>query len=239
MTTHFLRTTALLNAVDLATRAPSPDHRRTWRWRVTDTGLHLHAGTNLIGAGAALHYALVSLTAQGWPPVVQRFPDPAAPGHVATIETGTRHEPTTAAVVLASAAITRLTRAGGADGPVREVSPDLLSALVLAAAAYGVAADVLTGPERTAEILLALSIPEADRPTARLATGEAVAAVLLAAESNGVRAGLLEAAGRAVWRGPQVLLRIRSPAAARSWATRAIGAGPETPDRLTEARRSG
>ncbi|GAA2794610.1 hypothetical protein [Crossiella cryophila] len=202
MSTEFPRTSALLNAVELANSAPSPGRRR-WQWRVGESALHLHAETNLIGCGAGLHYAQISLAAQGWSTLVTRFPDPLAPNRLATVEALDQREPTTDAVVLATAALTRLT---ARDGDTRAMSPALLHGLVAVAGGFGVALHALTEPGAGPDTLLALTTVNPDRRAARLATGEAVAAVLLAAETSGVRAELL-GSGRVMWRARELLAR--------------------------------
>jgi hypothetical protein len=41
-----------------------------------------------ISCGAALHHARLALAAAGWTPMVQRFPDPADPDHLARVSLG-------------------------------------------------------------------------------------------------------------------------------------------------------
>lgn len=91
--------TALL----LATRAPSVHNSQPWRWRVDlakpEPRLDLFVESDLqlrnvdpdgrgmmLSCGAALHHCVVALAALGQQVKVHRLPDPASPGHLATIE---------------------------------------------------------------------------------------------------------------------------------------------------------
>ncbi|WP_418001621.1 Acg family FMN-binding oxidoreductase [Mycobacterium sp. PDNC021] len=86
-------------AMALATRAPSVHNTQPWRWRIGAHSMHLYAEQSLhlahtdpdgrdllISCGAALHHAAVALYALGWQPTIHRFPNPAEPDHLASIE---------------------------------------------------------------------------------------------------------------------------------------------------------
>ncbi|MFE5289982.1 Acg family FMN-binding oxidoreductase [Nocardia sp. NPDC056611] len=86
-------------ALALAVRAPSVHNTQPWLWRVGDTTVHLYADDSrrlpytdpdsrelVVSCGAALHHLRVALRAFGWEPVVHRFPNPAEPRHLASVE---------------------------------------------------------------------------------------------------------------------------------------------------------
>jgi nitroreductase len=89
----------LCDAVELACRAPSLHNSQPWHWVAKGPTLHLYADLSRVmtaadpqgreiylSCGAALDHLTVAMAAQGWATVVQRFPDPHAPLHVAAIE---------------------------------------------------------------------------------------------------------------------------------------------------------
>lgn len=99
MPTPPLDAEAIRALLTLATRAPSIDNTQPWRWRVDQSGLHLYADPGLqlaatdpdgrdliVSCGAALNHCVIALAAMGWRAVVHRYPDPADPDHLATIE---------------------------------------------------------------------------------------------------------------------------------------------------------
>jgi nitroreductase len=99
----------------LAARAPSIDNTQPWRWRVDRTSLHLYADADMklsntdpdgrdlmLSCGAVLNHCVVALAARGWRAEVRRLPDPADPGHLATIEVHP-HTPDGADLALAAA----------------------------------------------------------------------------------------------------------------------------------------
>lgn len=89
----------LASVVELACRAPSVHNSQPWRLTAEGGVLRLfvephrvphatdHAGREaLISCGALLDHLRVSAAAAGWHAEVARFPNPNAPGHLATIE---------------------------------------------------------------------------------------------------------------------------------------------------------
>lgn len=115
MTAQFPDPKTVRAALSLAIRAPSVHNSQPWRWMVGDGSLHLYADTSrhlihtdpdrrdlLLSCGASLHHAVVALAALGWQSRITRFPDPADPDHLASIEV-TRREPGELDVVLAAA----------------------------------------------------------------------------------------------------------------------------------------
>ncbi|UKD57469.1 NAD(P)H nitroreductase [Amycolatopsis sp. FU40] len=102
-------------AVGMAVRAPSVHNSQPWRFAVGHRSLHLYADPSrqltqtdpdgrdlMISCGAALHHARIAFAALGWRTEVRRLPNPAEPGHLASIELH-RHEPTLDEVALAAA----------------------------------------------------------------------------------------------------------------------------------------
>lgn len=115
MTAQFPDAETIWTAMSLATRAPSVHNSQPWRWKVGDQSLHLFADTTrhlprtdpdrrdlMVSCGATLHHAVVALAALGWRSKVTRFPDPAEPEHLASIEVS-RREPGDVDVALAAA----------------------------------------------------------------------------------------------------------------------------------------
>ena len=86
-------------ALALAVRAPSVHNSQPWRWRVGDESVHLYADPTrhlpridparrdlMLSCGVALQHFTVALSALGWQSAVHRFPNPADPDHLASIE---------------------------------------------------------------------------------------------------------------------------------------------------------
>lgn len=86
-------------ALALAVRAPSVHNSQPWRWRVGEESVHLHADPTrhlpridparrdlMLSCGVALQHFTVALSALGWGSTVHRFPNPANPDHLASIE---------------------------------------------------------------------------------------------------------------------------------------------------------
>ncbi|WP_147403992.1 NAD(P)H nitroreductase [Nocardia panacis] len=116
MTGAFPQRRALTAALDLAVRAPSVYHRPPWRWRVDSRAVRLHLDPTcmhrdaVIGCGAAMHHLRISLAALGWSTIVDRFPTPADPTHLASLEP-VPHRPTGSELALHGA----ISRRGGDD----------------------------------------------------------------------------------------------------------------------------
>jgi len=87
------------NAVTLACRAPSLHNSQPWRWTLCGSELHLFADRTrvilstdstgrevLLSCGAVLDHLRVAMSAAGWDTIVERFPDPHDPDHVAALK---------------------------------------------------------------------------------------------------------------------------------------------------------
>lgn len=98
MNTHPDRAT-LDAALSLAIRAPSVHNVQPWRWKVGPASLHLYLDADrqlvhtdpdgrdsMVSCGATLNHCIVALAALGWHGKVRRFPNPAEPTYVASIE---------------------------------------------------------------------------------------------------------------------------------------------------------
>ncbi|KAA8964643.1 NAD(P)H nitroreductase [Mycobacterium sp.] len=107
MSAHFPDAETIRANLMLALRAPSVHNTQPWRWVVGDNSLHLYANRSLqlhstdpdgrdmmISCGAALNHCVVAFAASGWQAKVNRFPNPAEPDHLASIELSryTAHE---------------------------------------------------------------------------------------------------------------------------------------------------
>ncbi|MGV0633383.1 nitroreductase family protein [Mycolicibacillus trivialis] len=85
------------DAVALACRAPSLHNSQPWKWVRDHAGLHLFLDPSravytdetgreaLMSCGAALDHLRVALASAGWRAVVQRFPNPNNPHHLASV----------------------------------------------------------------------------------------------------------------------------------------------------------
>jgi nitroreductase len=115
VSTHFPDTETVRAALSLAIRAPSVHNSQPWRWRVGPHSLHLYADLErhlpnadpdrrdlMISCGAALNHCVIALAALGWQSKIHRFPNPADPQHLASIELQ-RRTPAELDVVLAAA----------------------------------------------------------------------------------------------------------------------------------------
>lgn len=87
------------SALSLAGRAPSVHNSQPWQWRLGEDSVHLYAKPDLalphvdpdardlmLSCGATLNHCVVALAAMGWQSKVHRFPNPAVPNHLATLE---------------------------------------------------------------------------------------------------------------------------------------------------------
>jgi hypothetical protein len=94
-----LDTEVIKKAVLLACRAPSVHNSQPWRWVAEDGVLRLFVdrhralpGTDysgrevIISCGAVLNHLCVAMTAAGWHPKIERFPNPNDPDHLASVE---------------------------------------------------------------------------------------------------------------------------------------------------------
>ena len=104
MSAHFPDAETLRSALMLAVRAPSVHNSQPWRWKVGEHSLHLFADRDrqlpqtdpdsrdlMLSCGAALNHCTVALAALGWGSKIHRFPNPADPDHVASIELRRQH----------------------------------------------------------------------------------------------------------------------------------------------------
>jgi nitroreductase len=110
---------ALRVAIDLARYAPSLHNSQPWAWRIVGDVAELSADPRrsvpiadpsgreaMLGCGAALHHARISLVAAGWGTYVTLLPDPARPELLARITLTGKRDPDQAAIRMAGA-ITR------------------------------------------------------------------------------------------------------------------------------------
>lgn len=93
-----VRIETIIDAVDVACRAPSLHNSQPWRWVADGHGVKLYADPDrmvraadstgreaLISCGAVLDHFRVAMAAAGWSVAVERLPDPSDPRHIATI----------------------------------------------------------------------------------------------------------------------------------------------------------
>lgn len=93
----------LAEAARVALHAPSVLNTQPWSWVLGADGLELRADIDrqldvadpagnllLVSCGAALHHARLAIAAQGFTPLVQRFPDPRRPEALARLRVGER-----------------------------------------------------------------------------------------------------------------------------------------------------
>ena len=99
MSVAFPEPDTLRAVLSMAMRAPSVHNSQPWHWRVGPSSLQLYADYSrhlpntdpdrrdmMVSCGAALHHCTVALAALGWQARIRRFPDPADPTHLASIE---------------------------------------------------------------------------------------------------------------------------------------------------------
>lgn len=112
----------VVNAVELACRAPSLHNSQPWRWVIGRTTIELHADRSrvirsadssgreaLIACGAALDHFRVAMAAAGWNTSVETFPDPDRPDHLASVHVCASAPVTPSTRVRADAILTRRT----------------------------------------------------------------------------------------------------------------------------------
>lgn len=98
MATTQIRSELIVDALQVACRAPSLHNTQPWRWVLTDHHVELFADPSrhahstdssgrqaMMSCGAVLHHFQVAMAAAGWRTSVQRFPDPDDPLHLATV----------------------------------------------------------------------------------------------------------------------------------------------------------
>lgn len=99
MATTQIRSELIVDALQVACRAPSLHNTQPWRWVLTDHTVELFADPSrharsadssgrqaVISCGAALHHFRVAMAAAGWHTTVRRFPDSEDRLHLATVE---------------------------------------------------------------------------------------------------------------------------------------------------------
>ncbi|MCX2931305.1 NAD(P)H nitroreductase [Mycobacterium sp. CVI_P3] len=99
MSAHFPDPDTVRAVLTLATQAPSVHNSQPWHWRVGPHSMQLYADPSrhlpntdpdrrdmLISCGAALHHCTVALAALGWQARIRRFPNPAEPDHLASLQ---------------------------------------------------------------------------------------------------------------------------------------------------------
>lgn len=92
-------TATIMDALEVACRAPSLHNSQPWRWVATDCGVDLFADPSrmiraadssgreaLISCGAVLDHFRVAMAAAGWDTCVRRLPDPDDPLHIAGVD---------------------------------------------------------------------------------------------------------------------------------------------------------
>ena len=92
-------TETIVDALEVACRAPSLHNSQPWRWVATDRGVDLFADPGrmmraadssgreaLISCGAVLDHFRVAMAAAGWDTAVRRLPDPDNPLHIAGVD---------------------------------------------------------------------------------------------------------------------------------------------------------
>ncbi len=135
---------SVCSALSLTCRAPSVHNCQPWRWLLAERSLQLFldlsrlpeeldpAGrAQVISCGAALHYVRVAFAALGWRALVHRLPNPAQPGHLASIQFSPRDHVSPEMVALAGVAGQR--RTARCSFRAEPVPPELLTALRAAA----------------------------------------------------------------------------------------------------------
>ncbi len=180
-------------AIALAVRAPSVHNSQPWRWSIGDQTVHLYADPgrrdHILSCGIVLHHFRVAIAALGWQARVHRFPNPADPDLIASIELQPHH-PSEQDIALAAAIPRRRTdRRHFSSWPVPIGHIALMASRVAkeGVALYRAEAvpslDDAVGAD--AAELLVLGTPSDDRMS-QLRAGEGTSAVLLTATVLGL-----------------------------------------------------
>jgi len=176
---------AVATALRLAVRAPSVHNCQPWRWLVGPGSVHLHVDGSrqvpatdphgrdlLISCGAALNHLLVALASLGWDARVRRIPNPARPGHLATVEPFP-HTATSAQHDLAAAIPRRRTdRRRFSPWPV---PAELIGEMLELAHVYGVGLEAIAEPALRWKVFRAITTA-AEQQTADPAYAAEIAA---------------------------------------------------------------
>ena len=176
---------AVATALRLAVRAPSVHNCQPWRWLVGPGTVHLYADGSrqvpatdphgrdlLISCGAALNHLLVALASLGWDARVRRMPDPARPGHLATVQPFP-HSATGGQNDLAAAIPRRRTdRRRFSSWPV---PAELIGEMLELAHIYGVGLEAITEPALRWKVFRAITTA-AEQQTADPAYAAEIAA---------------------------------------------------------------
>jgi hypothetical protein len=169
---------AFYRAVVAANRAPSAHDRRPWRWRLNGGALELFAAParmsglpdpagrfTILGCGAGLHHARVTLAARGWRVTTSRLPYPGVPGLLASLHIDGR-----APVSPATANLARCIRVRSSDGrPITgdPIGPEVLRAIGTALKSQHVRLAVLR-PDQLLDLTLTTAhVPDAGPAEAR------------------------------------------------------------------------
>ncbi len=180
-------------ALQLAVRAPSVHNCQPWRWLVGPGTVHLYADGSrqvrvtdphgrdlLISCGAALNHLLVALASVGWDAKVQRMPDPARPGHLATIEPFPRSATSAEEALATAIPLRRTDRRRFSSWPV---PAELIGELLELGRFYGVGLEAITEPALRWKLFRAITAAAQQQ-----ATNPAYAAELAAWSGRGTEA---------------------------------------------------
>ncbi|MEU6262653.1 nitroreductase [Saccharopolyspora shandongensis] len=132
------------SALSLACRAPSAHNCQPWRWLLAERSVQLFLDLSrlpevldptgraqVMSCGAVLHHARIAFAALGWRALVHRLPNPAQPGHLASIQFSPRDHVAPELVAFAGVAGQRRTERRSFQS--EQVAPELLTELRAAA----------------------------------------------------------------------------------------------------------
>ncbi|MDT7552668.1 MAG: hypothetical protein QOI16_1204, partial [Pseudonocardiales bacterium] len=158
---------AVMTALRLAVRAPSVHNCQPWRWLVGPGTLHLYADGSrqvpatdphgrdlLISCGAALNHLLLALMSLGWDARVRRMPNPARPGHLATVEPFPHNASSAQDDLVAAIPRRRTDRRRFSSWPV---PPELIGEMLELAHVYGVGIEAITEPALAWKVFRAIT----------------------------------------------------------------------------------